>query len=262
MRERYTNLSQRDVHRSFWDFFCWKIGLYNDPVLRQSPPIDFAYPAPPLPFDEDLPSAAWMGHSTFLIAIKGFSILTDPIWDTHCAPIRLPVFKRLHEPPIALSDLPPIDLALISHNHYDHLDAKTVRHLHAFHPEVQLVVPLGLSKWFKRRGVERVRELGWWESVEMPCGKITAVPSQHFSGRGLWDRNKSHWNGYVLETTSPHKRFYFTGDTGYNGSDFKKIGSYFPHMDLSLIPIGTYVPQEFMQPVHCSPWEAVQIHRD
>jgi N-acyl-phosphatidylethanolamine-hydrolysing phospholipase D len=152
---------------------------------------------------------------------------------------------------------------LISHNHYDHLDAKTVKHIHAFHPDVQWIVPLGLSGWFRKRGIHAVHELDRWNSYSAKNCKITAVPAQHFSGRGLFDKNNTFWNGYVVEWRGLEgKRFYFTGDTGYNLIDFKEIGSQWPHMDLSLIPIGTYVPQQFMQPVHCSPWEAVEIHQE
>jgi len=227
---------------------------------RLSPPPDFFYPAAPLQFDRTQPSAVWMGHSTFLIEWDGIAILTDPVWDTHCSPVPIRALKRCHEPPVPLSDLPPIDFVLVSHNHYDHLDVKTVRHLHAFHPDVQWIAPLGLSRWFKARGIERVAELDWWKSFPVKDGAVSAVPAQHFSGRTLWDQNRTFWNGYVFERGG--KRFYFTGDTGYNPVDFKQIGARWPRMDLSLIPIGTYAPQKFMQPVHCSPVEAVEIHCD
>jgi N-acyl-phosphatidylethanolamine-hydrolysing phospholipase D len=159
-----------------------------------------------------------------------------------------------------LSDLPKIDFVLISHNHYDHLDAKTVKYLRAFQPQIQWIVPLRLSRWFRDRNVLNVSELDWWQSFQGKDLKITAVPAQHFSGRTLWDQNKTYWNGYVCEIGD--KRFYFTGDTGYNSIDFKQIGNRWPHMDLSMIPIGTYAPREFMKPVHCGPWEAVDIHLD
>ncbi len=190
----------------------------------------------------------------------GVSILTDPVWDGYCSPIPISALKRYQAPPIALSDLSPIDFVLISHNHYDHLDAKTVQHLHFFHPKIKWIVPEGLSPWFHRRGIQNVTEVGWWQRYGIHQSFITAVPAQHFSGRTLWDRNKTHWNGYVFEIEG--KRFYFSGDTGYNPTDFKAIGEKWSHIDLSLLPIGTYVPRIFMQPVHCSPWEAVEIHCD
>lgn len=260
MAQKYSNPHGDDIRRSLWDLLLWRTGRYDDPIPRLSPPADFVYPAAPGQWSKQLPSAVWIGHSSFLIEWEGLAILTDPVWDNYCSPIPFKSLKRHHEPPISLSDLPRIDLVLISHNHYDHLDVKTVRHLHSFHPEIQWIVPLGLSRWFSSRGIRQVTELDWWKSFQIQEMSITAVPAQHFSGRTLWDLNRTFWNGYVVEMKG--KRFYFTGDTGYNPVDFKQIGENWPHMDLSLIPIGTYVPQKFMQPVHCSPREAVEIHAD
>ena len=268
---RYNNEYLNNARRTLWDFIRWKTGGYND--LNAAPPMpkDFSFPLTLPPCDPTLPRCMWVGHSTFLIEAFGVSILTDPIWDSHCSPIPIRSLRRTHEPPLSLSDLPPIDFVLISHNHYDHLDAKTVKYIHSFHPEVEWIVPLGLKRWFLKRGMTRVHELNRWESYSAKNCKLTAVPSQHFSGRSLWDTNKTLWNGYVVELVAklpapenrfPQKRFYFVGDTGYNPIEFKEIGIRWPFMDLSLIPIGTYIPQKFMQPVHCSPWEAVEIHRD
>lgn len=259
-RERFTNPHIKDLRRSLWDLFLWRIGHYDDPMPKLSPPFDFTYPAQAKSFVRDAPSAVWIGHCTYLIELGSLTILTDPVWDPYCSPIPLRFLRRYTEPPILLADLPPIDLVLLSHNHYDHLDAKTVQALHRFHPQIEWIVPKALAPWFRRRGISSVTEIGWWESHTTKSGKITAVPTQHFSGRTLWDRNKTHWNGYVLEAAG--KRLYFTGDTGYNPKDFKAIGAHFPHMDLSLIPIGTYSPQKFMQPVHINPYEAVQIHQE
>ncbi len=240
----------------------WKMGYYDDPKKKAVPPADFIYPAQAKPFDRMLPSAVWIGHSSFLIEIEGLFILTDPVWESYCSPLPFPGLKRYQEPPISLADLPPIDIVLISHNHYDHLDSKTVSVLNRFHPQIQWVVPLGLSPWFRHRKIDSVLELGWWKTLSVKKCTITAVPTQHFSGRTFWDQNKTLWNGYVLEHQRSSKKLYFTGDTGYNPHDFKQIGKQWPYMDLSLIPIGTYVPQQFMQPVHISPEEAVQIHEE
>ena len=260
MRARYTNPHIRHLRRSFWDVILWKMGRYDDPIPKLSPPPDFLYPARPKSYLPSLPSAVWMGHSTYLIELGGLRILTDPVWDSYCSPIPLSLLRRYSEPPIALADLPPVDLVLLSHNHYDHLDAKSVAYLSRFHPQVQWIVPEGLSRWFHRRKIHSVTEIGWWKTHQTRNCLITAVPTQHFSGRTLWDMNKTHWNGYVLQTAG--KSLYFTGDTGYNPKDFKAIGERFSRMDLSLIPIGTYSPQKFMQPVHINPAEAVQIHQE
>jgi len=259
-RKRFVNLHLGNTRRSVWDLILLKLGYYNDSSPNLSPPSDFTYPAVPKNFMRGNPSAVWIGHSTFLIEVEGVAILTDPVWDKYCSPIPFRSLRRLNEPPIALADIPPIDIVLISHNHYDHLDAKTVAALHRFHPQIEWIVPQGLSPWFRRRGIHSVTEIGWWKAHSTKHCSITAVPTQHFSGRTFWDQNKTHWNGYVVETRS--KKLYFTGDTGYNSKDFKAIGNHFPYMDLSLIPIGTYCPKKFMQPVHIGPYEAVTIHQE
>ncbi|HSX27058.1 MAG TPA: MBL fold metallo-hydrolase [Chlamydiales bacterium] len=258
---RYQNRHIIDTYRTFWDVLLWKLGTYDDPLPKLPPPLGFQYPAQPHLFERHLPSAIWIGHSTFLIEIDGLFILTDPVWEDYCSPIPIPRLKRQEEPAIPLADLPPIDIVLISHNHYDHLDAKTVRALHQFHPQIEWIVPERLSSWFRRRGIDAI-ELSWWKTHSSKKCAITAVPAQHFSGRTIWDQNRTHWNGYVVETPQPRKRFYFTGDTGYNRMDFKSIGDHWPYMDLSLIPIGTYSPKKFMAPVHIGPHEAVLIHKE
>lgn len=255
---RFTNPHIQNIRRSLWDALLWKFGYYSDLIPKTAPPEGFLYPANPSPFQRDLPSAVWIGHSTFLIQVKGMTLLTDPVWGSHCSPVPIKALRRLSAPPLSLTQLPPIDVVLLSHNHYDHLDAKTVRALHQLQPDILWIVPQKLSPWFHRRGVRKVEELSWWNSLNVKQAKVTAVPTQHFSGRTLWDTNRTHWNGYVFEIGQ--KRMYFTGDTGYNPHDFKAIGEKWPSMDLSLIPIGTYSPQKFMETVHIGPKEAVQIH--
>jgi len=252
---RYSNPHLSNDRRSVWDVILWKTGHYDDSVVSQIPP-NFVYPSKAKPYDRNLPSAVWIGHSTFLVNCKGFTVLTDPAWDDYCFPIPFRSLKRLNMTPFPLEDLPKIDAVLLSHNHRDHLNAKTIQKLFELQPQILWIVPKGLARWFRSHGIAPVVELGWWQSY----GPITAVPAQHFSGRTLWDKNKTLWNGYVLEVGQ--KKLYFVGDTGYNPIDFKEIGKAFAPIDLSLIPIGTYVPREFMAPVHCSPFDAVQIHQD
>lgn len=259
-RDRFVNPHIKDLRRTILDVILWKTRFYDDPHSKLSPPLSFSYPASAKKIKKGKPTAIWIGHSTYLLEIGDLTVLTDPVWDHYCSPIPLKALKRYSDPPIALPDLPRVDVVLISHNHYDHLDAKTVSILNRFHPQIEWVVPDRLSPWFLKRGIYNVKELTWWQSTQSHKCKITAVPAQHFSGRTFWDQNKTHWNGYVLECAS--KRIYFTGDTGYNEIDFKEIGKQFQSMDLSLIPIGTYVPKKFMQTVHISPEEAVQIHQD
>jgi N-acyl-phosphatidylethanolamine-hydrolysing phospholipase D len=245
--------------RSLFDFIRWKMGHFRD-VRLAPPPEGFVYPCGLRVYDRNLPSAIWVGHSSFLIDCKGLNILTDPVWSNHCAPLNLKTFRRHEPPPFPLSALPKIDVVLISHNHYDHLDEPTVRKLDRLQPDILWVLPKGLSRWFKVRGITRCLELNWWDRYDHDACKITAVPAQHFSGRTPWDRNRTLWNGYVVEVRA--KKFYFVGDTGYNEHDFKAIGKRFAPIDLSLIPIGTYIPYEFMSTVHSSPEDAVNIHLD
>lgn len=256
---RYTNPHAPFSRRSLGHFLLWKMGWYREAPQKEIPP-NFVYPVKTPPVSPGAPSALWVGHSTFLLEVEGIRILTDPVWSRYCAPIPLPVFRRRSPVPCPLEGLPPIDFVLISHNHYDHLDEKTIQDLHAAHPHIQWIVPEGLSPWFHRRSIFLVRELGWWQSLCLSRLCITAVPSQHFSGRSLWDKNHTHWNGYVVEVGE--KTVYFAGDTGYNPYDFVSIGKRWSSIDLSLLPIGAYRPRKFMQMVHVSPKEAVQIHLD
>ena len=166
------------------------------------------------------------------------------------------------DPAISLDDLPRLDIVLISHNHYDHLDKKSVLAITENQKENPplFLVPLGMKAWFADIGIkERVLELDWWESHQLGNWRYHAVPVQHWSRRGLFDTNKVLWCGWVVE--APGKRLFFAGDTGYS-KDFKDIGSRFKSMDLSLIPIGAYAPRWFMKNMHCNPEEAVQIHLD
>lgn len=270
---RYVNPHIYEIRRRLFDVVLWKSGYYQDAKFWPKAPENFSYPIPEFVLDEDHPRAVWINHCTFLITVDNVNILTDPIWSERCSP--LPFFgpRRRHDPAIRLEDLPKVHYVLISHNHYDHLDKKTVQWLCRNHPDIVWLVPEGVKKWFLKQGIEQVVELAWWQSVEL-CDehaaphvqlKATAVPSQHFSGRSFRDMNETLWAGWVVEfmrKEKPFKRLYFVGDTGYNPVDFKNIGKKWGHMDLSLIPIGTYLPREFMSPVHIEPVNSVNIHKE
>lgn len=261
MRRLFKNPHIQDLKRNIFNAILWAFGYYNEKQPKEPLREDFQYPIQSQSFDSSRPSCVWIGHSTFLISIQGMTFLTDPLFSEYCSPIHIRLFKRRHVPALKISELPPIDYVLISHNHYDHLDEKSVCELKERFPEITWIVPTGVKKWFQKRGIDRVIELNWNESADLNdrC-KIHAVPSQHFSGRKWWDQNRSLWCGFVVECHD--KIFYFVGDTGYNDVDFRQIGKKWPSIDLSLIPIGTYIPKKFMQPVHINPKEAVQIHLD
>ena len=204
------------------------------------------------------PSVTFVNHATFLIQVDGLNILTDPIWSRRASPYSWVGPKRMRPPGIRFNDLPPIDLVLISHNHYDHLDLQTVTRLKEDHDPF-FITPLGVGQYLSRHGISRTTDLDWQEHHQVNDNVVVhSVPAQHFSGRGVFDRDQTLWCGYVLQ--SPSATIYFAGDTAY-GTFFTDIGNTFD-IDLSLIPIGAYKPRWFMQPIHADPDEAVQIHRD
>lgn len=245
-----------------WIGFC--LGLYNDPQPKPTVPVNFQYPQAQEQVLDYLPKVTWINHSTFLVEIDGIRLLTDPIWSDRCSPISFMGPKRKHPPGKMLHELPKIDYVFISHNHYDHLDKPTVLALYKKNPQIVWNIPKGMKKWFERLKIHNTLEYDWWDIQYREKNKmvITAVPAQHFSGRNLLNFNKTPWNGYVIEFQNMNKKLYFAGDTGYNNVHFNEIGQTFKHIDLSLIPIGAYTPKKFMQPVHASPQEAVNIHRE
>ena len=200
--------------------------------------------------------ATWIGHSTLLVQFEGKNILTDPIFSVRCSPVKWAGPSRYTKAPFSVEDLPEIDFVVISHNHYDHLDLATI---HSLGNSPIYFVPLGLKKWFAKAGVKKVVEMDWWEEHKIGVFTFVCTPTQHFSGRGLFDRNETLWCSWAV--IGENKRFWFAGDTGYF-SKFKNIGDKYGPFDLSAIPIGAYEPRWFMKPMHVNPDEAVQIHLD
>lgn len=247
----------RHDRRAFWR-------MLRDPRWRQDNDVSFPLadndPAW-LKANRQEPTLSWIGHSSFLIQVDGLNVLTDPHFSRQAAPVQFGgLVRRRVAPGLALADLPDIDLVLISHNHYDHLDARSVGLIARHHPQARFFVPAGLGCWFRRRGIERVTERAWWQTAAHRHCQLHFVPAQHFSSRTPFDHNRTLWGGWVVETPAG-KRLYFAGDSGYS-PDFKDIGQRFGPMDLSLIPIGAYEPRWFMQSMHVNPEEAVQIHQD
>ncbi len=235
------------------DVLRWKLGGGGVPYDKSAPlqvPVvanDGAYLK-----DRSQPdSVTWVGHSTFAIHDGGDVLLTDPHWGPRAL---LP--RRLTPPGIPLEAIPPEAFAVVSHNHYDHLDSWTARRL----PEtVHWFVPLGLGDWFRRRGHPRAVELDWWQSARHGRWTLTCLPAQHWSNRIGTKRNATLWCSWLLD--SGHRRYYFAGDSGYFHG-FAEIGRRFAPIDVALLPIGAYEPRWFMRYQHVNPEEAWQAFLD
>lgn len=202
----------------------------------------------------------YINHSTFLIQVDGINILTDPVWSDRVSPFSWIGPKRMRMPGVLFENLPPIDLVLLSHNHYDHLDLSTMKKLH-YHHRPKIVTPLGVKQFLDNQKMEVSAEIDWWDEWGYNESlSIQAVPAQHFSGRGMFDRDATLWCGYLIKRNTGN--IFFVGDTGYNESMFKEIGERGGKIEAALIPIGAYEPRWFMEPIHTSPEEAIKIHLD
>ncbi|MEZ4702552.1 MAG: MBL fold metallo-hydrolase [Rhodothermales bacterium] len=219
---------------------------------------DYAIGAPPpARVAPDAARVTFVNHATVLLQLAGLNILTDPIWGERASPVPFAGPRRARPAGIAFDDLPPIDLILLSHNHYDHLCIDTLRRL-ARRDRPKLITGLGNSPVPRRAGLTSIRELDWWEQTTEGGIEITYVPAQHFSGRGLFDRFKALWGGFYLRL--PAGAVYFAADSGA-GPHFEAIRRRLGAPDFAMIPIGAYRPRAIMQPVHISPREAVEVHQ-
>jgi len=216
-----------------------------------------------------VPAITWIGHATMLVQASGLNLLTDPVFSERASPVQWAGPRRQPAPGLALRDLPRIDVVLISHNHYDHLDRASVLALAAQAGGSPLfLVPLGLKAWMGGVGITRVEELDWWDQRTLGGVSFHLTPVQHWSSRTPWDRNQTLWGGWAV--FGPDFQWYFAGDTGYSG-DFVRTREHFAArqgaalgggFDIALIPIGAYEPRWFMRGQHVNPDEAVQIHLD
>jgi N-acyl-phosphatidylethanolamine-hydrolysing phospholipase D len=199
----------------------------------------------------------WMGHASFLVQMDGLNILTDPVWSDRCSPVSFIGPSRYRPAPCKLIELPRIDVIVISHNHYDHLDLHTARH---FMDTVLWIVPDGHREWFASEKITRVIEMKWWDKYPLSPGgvEIACLPAQHWSKRTAFDDMHALWSGWGIFGS---KKLFFAGDTGFC-SGFSEIGAKFGPFDLSLIPIGAYEPRWMMRCQHVDPIEAVSIHQD
>ena len=252
---RFRN-SRATPHNEFRDAAKWATtrqpGFWNR--RRDYPP----GPPPAARIDNDRLRVTFVNHTTVLFQTHGLNILTDPIWSERCGPVSWFGPRRVRPPGIRFEDLPPIDVVLLSHNHYDHCDLPTLRRLARDH-RPKLIAPLGNKRFLERRGVPVFQELDWWDSTSVANDvTVTAVPARHFSGRGLFDRDRSLWSGFVVET--PSGAIFFAADTGF-GEHFAEIRAKLGAPRLALLPIGAFRPEWFMSRVHMSPEQALEAHR-
>ena len=216
-------------------------------------------PKPPQRVNGSALRLTYINHATVLVQTGGLNILTDPHYSKRCSPVQWAGPARVHAPAIAFEDLPPIDFILLSHNHYDHMDMGTLERLLAAHP-CKIVTGLKTGDYLRPELRSRVIELDWWQSAPLNASaKVHFVPVQHFSARGIGDRFRSLWGGFVLEGDAG--RIYFPGDSAYGGH-FRLTRERLGPMRMALMPIGAYEPRWFMKEVHMVPEESVQAFLD
>lgn len=244
--------NRRDVPaEGFSGFLRWQLHRHRQPWQRRSLPPG---PRPPERVGPGQMRVTFINHATALLQQDRLNVLTDPIWSERASPFSFVGPRRFVDPGLRFEDLPPIDVVLISHNHYDHLDLPTLARLAAKHAP-RIFVGLGNGQLLRDAGIGRVTELDWWQSVALVPGvELVAVPTQHFSGRGLFDGDRTLWTGYALRSEAGLS--YIAGDTGA-GPHFAEIRQRLGPPRLALLPIGAFRPTWFMGRVHVSPQQAL-----
>jgi L-ascorbate metabolism protein UlaG (beta-lactamase superfamily) len=263
--------------RPLTDVIKWMRTRERRPWPARAPLV--AHPAPPGAVEPGRVAVTFIGHSTFLIRTASTVILTDPVFTSHAGPFGRMGPRRVRPPAIAPPALPAVDLVLVSHNHYDHLQPSSLR---LFAAQASYITPLGVAPQLglpPENGSHSIRggqaafpgdpvasalrrkthELDWWQSTTAGGAEITSVPAQHFAARTPWDRDRTLWCGFVVRVDGV--TIYFAGDSGYS-PHFAEIGDRYPAIDVALLPIGAYEPRWFMAPVHMNPEEAVRAHRE
>lgn len=252
--EVFFNPENHHLH-SFWEVMKWRLGGQKSEWPESIP--NKTYPLPKVGADQRA-VVTFINHATFLIQYQDLNILTDPLFSQRTSPVSFLGPGRVREPGVKIEELPKIDVVVVSHNHYDHLDLEALKILDGkFKP--LFLVPLGDEKLLKEAGLQNVREMDWWQEQVVREHKIVFTPSQHWSARGPFDKCKSLWGSFYI--LSPNFKLYFGGDSGY-GPHFGNIRLRLGAPDLSLLPIGAYAPRYFMKYHHMNPEESVKAHQD
>jgi N-acyl-phosphatidylethanolamine-hydrolysing phospholipase D len=204
-------------------------------------------------------TATWIGHSTVLLQLGALNVLTDPVFSERAFPVQWMGPRRVMDPGLPLDALPPLDVIVVSHSHYDHLDRPAVKRITRAHPDATWIVPLGLGAYIRPWGARDIIELDWWQEAVSRGLRVTATPARHFSARRLGDRNRTLWCGFAF--AAENERIWFAGDTAYH-PEFGQIGTRCGPFDFVIIPIGAYDPRWFMERVHVDPEEAVRVYGD
>ncbi|MCF8059013.1 MAG: MBL fold metallo-hydrolase [Bacteriovoracaceae bacterium] len=252
--EKFNNLEPFKA-KSFMDLMKWRFTSSREEWPEF---VDSTQVIPKKRSDKEKVFYTIINHATVLIQISGLNILTDPQYSKRASPFSWIGPKRVREPGISFENLPPIDVVLISHNHYDHLDLPTLKRLSdIFKPEIY--VGLKNKPLLEEAGIVNVYEFDWWQQRKFKDIEITFVPAQHWSARGMFDRFETLWGGFYMK--SPKHKVYFAGDTGF-GSFFRLIKEKLGAPDLAFIPIGAYEPRWFMKNAHVNPLEAIMGHEE
>ena len=251
----YKNTNGKSIEKPFKDLLKWM----NSDVNPNLSSIEVSSEWKNINLNQDNDYIIWIGHSTFLIKKAGTVILTDPIFSDRASPFKNIGPERLIPPVIPLKELPRIDFVTVSHNHYDHLDINSLKKISELNPDAVFLVPAGDLKLLKKKRINNVYEFNWWETFKVEELTFTFTPVQHWSKRGLFDRNKSLWGGWYINFND--YGMYHAGDTGYS-KDFIDTKLKLGAPKYAFIPIGAYDPEWFMAESHVNPEDAVQIMID
>lgn len=251
----YDNSPKADVWKWYWERLTKpkpEEPPYNPEILA----VDLDY----LRNNHKQTSYTWIGHASALLQINGVNILIDPVFSERVSPLSFIGPKRLAKLPLTIDELPPIDIVLVSHSHYDHLDLPSLKALYQRDAlRTKFLVPLGNKALLEDEGIQNVAEFDWWDKSSVAGLRFVFTPAQHWSARTLWDYDQTLWGGWYVASES--FKFLYTGDTGYS-QDFKDIHDRLGSMDLAMIPAGAYEPRWFMKKQHVNPEEAIRIHKD